>query len=168
MITILYLNTGPWKNLRRPNCIREILEHLFYFWQISVQTLRFRFPAWPVKKLPILRTLKSTNQTNLDKVRKDLKLKSVSDILYNFFTYFFQHLPGSGKHLILDDIMSWNLPSNCCSSKYSSMYDGKFPGYVKSVPNESHRSLTCVPNFLLKFSTTIKMIYNHLYFYNNI
>lgn len=61
-------------------------------------------------------------------------------------------LPGNGKHLIFDDITSCIFPSICCSSKYSSMYDGKFPGYVKSVPNESHRSLTCVPNFLLKFS----------------
>jgi len=69
--------------------------------------------------------------------------------------------PGSGKHLIFDDIKSCSFPSSCCSSKYSSMYDGKFPGYVKSVPKESHRSLTCVPNFLLRFSAKInpKLLY---------
>jgi len=69
--------------------------------------------------------------------------------------------PGNGKHLIFDDMKSCNFPSSCCSSKYSSMYDGKFPGYVKSVPKESHRSLTCVPNFLLRFSAKInpKLLY---------
>lgn len=64
--------------------------------------------------------------------------------------------PGDGKHWTEPGVMS-ELNGRvgaaaASSSKYSSTYAGKLPGYVKSWPNESHNSFIWLPNFLLKLS----------------